>query len=59
MNEALTSYQAWDDLAQSGLKAAKRRQVLDQQAAVRILQAFLAEAASHGQSFLKAARVLP
>ena len=57
MNEALTSYLAWEDLRQSGVKEAKRRQVLDQQAAVRILEAFLAEAERQGPSFLTKADV--
>lgn len=57
MNEALTSYLAWEDLKQSGVKARKRRDVLDQQAAVRILQAFLAEAEKQGPSFLTQAQV--
>ena len=57
MNEALTSYLAWEDLRQSGVKQSKRRQVLDQQAAVRILEAFLAEAERQGPAFLKKTEV--
>ncbi|MBQ7585443.1 MAG: Holliday junction resolvase RuvX [Desulfovibrionaceae bacterium] len=41
MNEALSSEEAWADLKESGLKWSKRRKVLDQQAAVRILESFL------------------
>ncbi len=41
MNEFLTSEAAWADLRESGRKRDKRRAVLDQQAAVRILASFL------------------
>ena len=39
--EALSSFEAEIDLRQAGRSAAKGRAVLDQQAAVRILQSFL------------------
>ncbi|MDO5484082.1 MAG: Holliday junction resolvase RuvX [Desulfovibrionaceae bacterium] len=42
MPELLSSEEAWGDLREAGLKAGKRRAVLDQQAAVRILGSFLA-----------------
>lgn len=41
MEEALSSFEAERDLRQAGRSAAKSRAVLDQQAAVRILQSFL------------------
>lgn len=41
MEEALSSFEAERDLRQAGRSAAKGRAVLDQQAAVRILQSFL------------------
>ena len=41
MEEALSSFEAEIDLRQAGRSAAKSRAVLDQQAAVRILQSFL------------------
>lgn len=41
MEEALSSFEAGIDLRQAGRSAAKGRAVLDQQAAVRILQSFL------------------
>ena len=41
MEEALSSYEAERDLRAAGRSAAKGRAVLDQQAAVRILQSFL------------------
>lgn len=41
MEEALSSFEAEIDLRQAGRSAAKGRAVLDQQAAVRILQSFL------------------
>lgn len=41
MEEALSSYEAERDLRDAGRSAAKGRAVLDQQAAVRILQSFL------------------
>lgn len=42
MPEELSSEQAWADLCEAGLKRAKRKAALDQQAAVRILASFLA-----------------
>lgn len=42
MPEFLSSEEAWADLRDAGLTARKRRAVLDQQAAVRILASFLA-----------------
>ena len=42
MPEFLSSEEAWSDLREAGLKRAKRKAVLDQQAAVRILSSFLA-----------------
>ena len=41
MMEALSSQEAWSDLRDAGLKVRKRKAVLDQQAAVRILSSFL------------------
>ena len=41
MIEALSSEEAWADLREAGLKMRKRKAVLDQQAAVRILSSFL------------------
>lgn len=41
MPEFLSSEEAWDDLREAGVKAARRRAILDQQAAVRILSSFL------------------
>lgn len=41
MPEFLSSEEAWDDLRACGLPVRRRRQLLDQQAAVRILQSFL------------------
>ena len=41
MMEALSSQEAWSDLREAGLKMRKRKAVLDQQAAVRILSSFL------------------
>ena len=41
MNEALTSEQALDDLRACGVKPKMRKKILDQQAAVRILESFL------------------
>ena len=41
MMEALSSQEAWADLREAGLKVRKRKAVLDQQAAVRILSSFL------------------
>ncbi len=41
MEEALSSFEAERDLREAGRSAAKGRAVLDQQAAVRILQSFL------------------
>ncbi len=41
MEEALSSYEAERDLREAGRSAAKGRAVLDQQAAVRILQSFI------------------
>jgi putative Holliday junction resolvase len=40
-SELLTSEEAWSDLREAGVPLARRRAVLDQQAAVRLLQAFL------------------
>lgn len=42
MPETLTSFEAWGDLREAGLAINKRKKVLDQQAAVRILSSFLA-----------------
>lgn len=42
MPELLSSEEAWADLREAGLKARKRKAILDQQAAVRILASFLA-----------------
>ncbi len=42
MPEFLSSEEAWGDLRDAGLKRSKRKAVLDQQAAVRILSSFLA-----------------
>ncbi len=42
MPEELSSEEAWADLREVGLARGKRRAVLDQQAAVRILSSFLA-----------------
>lgn len=42
MPETLSSEEAWSDLREAGLKMRKRKSVLDQQAAVRILSSFLA-----------------
>ncbi|MDR0816831.1 MAG: Holliday junction resolvase RuvX [Desulfovibrio sp.] len=42
MPETLSSAEALDDLREAGLAPKKRRDVLDQQAAVRILASFLA-----------------
>ena len=42
MVEELSSEEAWADLREAGLKMRKRKAVLDQQAAVRILSSFLA-----------------
>ncbi|MBQ9452025.1 MAG: Holliday junction resolvase RuvX [Desulfovibrio sp.] len=42
MPEELSSEEAWADLREAGLARGKRRAVLDQQAAVRILSSFLA-----------------
>lgn len=41
MVEELSSEEAWADLREAGLKMRKRKAVLDQQAAVRILSSFL------------------
>ena len=41
MTEVLSSEEAWADLREAGLKVRKRKAVLDQQAAVRILSSFL------------------
>ena len=43
MDEALTSRQAESDLREAGLSARAIKQVVDQQAAVRILETFLAQ----------------
>ena len=45
VNEFLTTQEAMDDLAASGLKARKRKAVLDRAAAVRILESYLANPA--------------
>ena len=45
VNEFLTSQEAMNDLVASGLKAGKRRAVLDQAAAVRILEIYLENSA--------------
>ena len=42
MNEQLSSYEAESDLRATGMSGARRREVLDQQAACRILESFLA-----------------
>jgi putative Holliday junction resolvase len=42
MPEELSSEEAWADLREAGLDARRRKAVLDQQAAVRILESFLA-----------------
>lgn len=42
MPEELSSEEAWADLREAGLKRARRKAALDQQAAVRILASFLA-----------------
>ena len=42
MNEALSSQEDWADLCAAGVKLGKRKAILDQQAAVRILESFLA-----------------
>ncbi|MBO4299990.1 MAG: Holliday junction resolvase RuvX [Desulfovibrio sp.] len=42
MSEELSSEEAWVDLREAGLTRKKRKDVLDQQAAVRILSSFLA-----------------
>ena len=43
IDEALTSRQAESDLREAGLSARAIKQVVDQQAAVRILETFLAQ----------------
>lgn len=43
MPELLSSYEAESDLWESGLRGSAHKAVLDQQAAVRILESFLAE----------------
>ncbi|MDD6180671.1 MAG: Holliday junction resolvase RuvX [Desulfovibrionaceae bacterium] len=43
MPEFLSSEEAAADLEEAGMSRARRREVLDQQAAVRILESFLAE----------------
>jgi len=42
MDETLSSEEALDDLRAAGVKTSKRKALLDQQAAVRILQSYLA-----------------
>ncbi len=42
MPEFLSSEEAWSDLREAGVRRSRRGAVLDQQAAVRILQSFLA-----------------
>ena len=42
MPELLSSEEAWADLREAGVRGGKRKAVLDQQAAVRILASFLA-----------------
>ena len=42
MDETLSSHAAEADLREAGLKRSRQRQALDQQAAVRILQSYLA-----------------
>ena len=42
MPELLSSEEAWADLREAGVRVGKRKAVLDQQAAVRILASFLA-----------------
>jgi len=42
MDETLSSSEALDDLRAAGVKQTKRKAILDQQAAVRILQSYLA-----------------
>ena len=41
MPEFLSSEEAWSDLREAGVQRSRRKAVLDQQAAVRILQSFL------------------
>ena len=41
MPEFLSSEEAWSDLREAGVRRPRRKDVLDQQAAVRILQSFL------------------
>ena len=41
VNEALTSFAAEEDLKEAGLNAKRRAEVLDQQAAVHILETFM------------------
>ena len=41
MPEFLSSEEAWSDLREAGVRHSRRKAVLDQQAAVRILQSFL------------------
>ena len=41
MPEFLSSEEAWSDLREAGVQHSRRKAVLDQQAAVRILQSFL------------------
>ncbi|MDR2727166.1 MAG: Holliday junction resolvase RuvX [Deltaproteobacteria bacterium] len=43
MNEQLSSHEAEQDLHEAGARGARLRHVLDQQAACRILQSFLAQ----------------
>ena len=43
MNEVLSSFEAEKDLQQVGVRPHKMAEILDQQAAVRILQSFLAQ----------------
>lgn len=43
MPELLSSHEAEQDLREAGLRASSHKAVLDQQAAVRILESFLAE----------------
>lgn len=42
MDETLSSQAAQDDLAEAGVKPGRRGKILDQQAAVRILESYLA-----------------
>ena len=51
MEEALSSFEAEIDLRQAGRSAAKSRAVLDQQAAVRILQSFLISRKAPGKPY--------